>query len=163
MEITRKNIGWYVFFVIFLVIVLGRFPDEINLIFVKWDLNGVTTTTTTTTMETTTTRILTVSIEELKSEQQIYSVGDLAYAHFTIENSLMVPYNITVDWIYNNTRYHGWNTTNTEFYNTTEVKNNWRSWYTVKYKGKWLIHLQVKYKLGNKTYSSDETTEFDVI
>lgn len=106
-----------------------------------------------------------IIIESLKTRQEIYKPGDEALVDFVIKNTLKVPYNLTVDWLFDNHRYHGWSNTSTEFHNITDVTNNWWSDYPLveDNSGEWEIHLVISYELNNKMYTKDKTTLFRVI
>ena len=106
-----------------------------------------------------------IIIESLETRQTIYKPGKEAFVDFVIKNNLGIPYNLTVDWIFDNQRFHGWNNVSTEFHNTTKVINNWWSNYPLiaDKAGEWEVHLVISYELDNKTYSKDETTSFRVI
>lgn len=108
--------------------------------------------------------VLDITIEKLEPRQQIYEPGDRAYVDFTIKNTLNVEYNLTVDWLHNNTRHHGWSNVSTDHYNTTESTNPWQSWYDpLPFKGDWEVHLVIEYQRNNKTYSKDDATTFRVV
>jgi hypothetical protein len=110
------------------------------------------------------TMLLTVSVQALKPRQKIYGPDDVAYVDFVINNTLKVPYNITVDWLFNNTRYHGWSTMSTSNYSVNQEVNNWWSNYPGKKAvGLWEVHLQIVYQINNQTFTKDETTQFRVI
>jgi hypothetical protein len=101
-----------------------------------------------------------ISIDSIKTRQEIYYSGDIAYVDFNITNHLRIPYNMTVDWIYNNSIvYSGFSK---EVNNTTEI-DNWQSWYTVKEVGEWNSHIIIKYNISNETISKDAITNFRVL
>ncbi len=107
--------------------------------------------------------IFDITIDKFESRQNIYQPDDTARVDFEITNTLNVPYNISVDWLYNNTRYHGWTNASTEYYNTTQQKNYWYSSYIIQQSGNWEAHLVLKYVWLNQTFSKDQIATFKVI
>ena len=108
-------------------------------------------------------KIYDIYIDSFESGQQVYKPGDNSTIYFEIINGLNVSYNITVDWLYNDTRYHGWNTVSTSYYNITEPINYWSSWYNISEVGEWEAHLVVDYSLNNNSFSKDKIIKFRVI
>jgi len=107
---------------------------------------------------------LDIIINSFKTRQEIYYSGDIAYVDFEITNTLNIPYNITVDWIYNNSiRHIGWSNISTNSYNTTIQKNNWKSWYQVQEVGDWESHVIITYNISNESLSKDALTKFRVL
>ena len=105
-----------------------------------------------------------VTIEKFEPQQEVYSPGDNATVKFTIVNHLGVPYNITVDWLYNGSRYHGWSTLSTSVYNSTVELNDWSSWYyPIPFKGEWEAHIVIKYLWQGQTFPKDKTKKFRVV
>lgn len=106
---------------------------------------------------------LKIDIKYLDSRQKIYSPDDIAYIDFEIINTLKIPYNITVNWFFNNTRYNGWSNTSTEIYNVNQEDNTFWSSYPVLYKGEWEVQLMINYQINNQTFRKEAVTNFKVI
>lgn len=105
-----------------------------------------------------------IEIEYLKPTQQIFRIGDDAKVEFNIINTLAIPYNLTVDWLYNETRYHGWFNQSTDLYDVERTGNFYESWYgPIQLKGDWTVHLIIEYELNNHTSSKDTVTNFKII
>ena len=104
-----------------------------------------------------------IIVESFKSRHGIYKPGDVAFVDFVIINELEIPYNVSVDWLFNNTRYHGWTNESTNIYDTTQKDNTWWSSYTIYEQGEWEAHLVVNYNVNDKIISYDSTTKFRVI
>ena len=104
-----------------------------------------------------------ITIESFEPRHEIYKPGDEAFVDFVIINELEIPYNVSVDWLFNNTRYHGWTNESTSIYNTTQKDNIWWSSYMIYRQGEWVAHLVVNYSLNGETISSDSVTKFEVI
>ena len=93
-----------------------------------------------------------LSISTLKSRQKIYSPDEQAIVDFSIEDEQNIPYNITVNWFYNDTRYHGW-------YNESNKSQPFYAWFTTNQKGTWNVQVLLRWNYNNLQYSKDETTE----
>jgi hypothetical protein len=104
-----------------------------------------------------------ITIEKLESRQEIYEPNDTVYIDFEVTNFVQVPYNITVDWLCDNHRYHGWFNVSTDIYNTTRSSNRWESYVNISRPCLWDVHVVVEYNWNNKTYTDDKTTQFRVI
>ncbi len=101
-----------------------------------------------------------ISIETFDTRQKLYKLYDFAYADFTIKNTLGVPFNFSVDWFHNDTRYTGWSSDN------NETRSNTRSWWSnirVYEKGAWQAYLLVKYKNRNQEFAKEAFANFIVI
>jgi len=104
-----------------------------------------------------------IKINSFKTKQKIYQPGDTVYVDFKITNELNIPYNITVDWLFNNSRYTGWHNKSTDVYDTSIQDNIWDSYITINKAGDWEAHLVINYTLQNKTFSNDAVTKFKVV
>ena len=105
-----------------------------------------------------------VIIHSFDTRQDIYIPGDKVYVDFLIENTLNVSYNVTVDWIHNDTRYYGWFNISSDYHNNSNANISWRSWYEdLPFDGFWQVQLIVDYSVENKEYSKDEVVEFKII
>ena len=165
---NMKRIFVLVFVVLLLTLILGD-PEEVSIIGtppfidITWKIQNEETQALDIETQQTTPKTYDIYIESFESGQQVYKPGDKSTVDFTIINGLNVSYNITVDWLYNNTRYHGWNTVSTSIYNTTEPNNKWISWVNIYEVGEWEAHLIVNYSLNNYIFSKDRIIKFRVI
>ena len=97
-----------------------------------------------------------LSIVDLKSRQKIYSPEDLATVDFIVEDSKNIPYNLSVNWFYNGTRYHGW-------YNESNTTKPYYAWYTTNQKGDWDVQVILRWIYNDLSYFKDEVTKVKVV
>jgi len=98
------------------------------------------------------------------SQKEIYSPGETARVKFIIENNHNLPYNISVNWFFNNSRYWEWKNNSIENYNPSEKENIFESWLPVGNNiGKWEVQLLISYEIRNKTIIKEEVELFRVI
>lgn len=159
-------VGIGVFIVLILLANYGL-PDEINIFGAKWCIRNCNKPTSednpipTQPMEP---QIKDIIIEKLEPRQQVYKPKDIAYVDFEIENTLGVPYNLTVDWLFNDTRHKGWFNVSTDVYEVNRELNLWWSNYPAKKAlGEWKVHLYIEYGFNNRSFSKDKITTFRVV
>lgn len=104
-----------------------------------------------------------IEINSFKTKQEIYQPGDRVLVDFKITNELNRPYNITIEWFFNNTRYNGWYTKSTDVYDTSIQENIWNSSITINKTGDWEAYLNINYTYQNETKSTDNVTKFRVV
>ena len=104
-----------------------------------------------------------IEINSFKTRQEIYQPGDMVFVDFKITNELNRPYNITVEWFFNNTRYNGWYSKSTDVYDTSIQENIWYSNITINKHGDWEAYLNINYTYQNETKSTDYVTKFRVV
>ena len=96
-----------------------------------------------------------LSIEGLKSRQNVYGLKENATVDFIIKDKRELPYNLTVSWLHNDTIYYVWSYES----NSTQP---FYSYYSVNELGEWKVHVILKYIFQNQIYSKDLLTEFVV-
>lgn len=104
-----------------------------------------------------------VKIESVKSIKEIYKPNEIAYVDIKLENNMKVPYNISVDWIFNEKRHHGWNNVSTNFYNVTDKFNYLNAWYLVNEEGDWVVEVTVDYVYRNISLVEQKIVSFRVV
>lgn len=104
-----------------------------------------------------------ITIDQFELEQSVYATEENATATFIVSNNLGLPYNITVNWFFNETRYSGWQTLSTKYYSEKDTTNSYRSWYRVTQRGIWQVQLLVKFDFKNETFTRERITEFKVL
>ena len=148
--------------IVILLSLLFGLPDEINFAGFKWCVKNCNreVLVTTTTSSPTTTQIITpfdyLFIEDLMPSQRINNVGELATVNFIVKDEVEIPYNFTVNWFYNKTKYFGW-------YNESNMTLPFSSWYPTKMKGEWEVQVVLKWNYLNQTYSKDSITHLEVV
>lgn len=161
-----KTVIVAVLLIILVSIALGKSPDNLNILGVGWTLSSTTTPAPLQTPFTTPPlpkENREIKIESFELTQAIYAPGDTAQVDFKIKNTLGVPYNITVNWFYDDERRKGWEAESTEYHNITETQNTWWSNITVYYIGDWTVQLVVKYSIeGYSPPPKDEVDTFKV-
>ena len=152
--------------VIVIILLLYAFgsPDEINVFGAKWCIKNcdkqlppivINNNNEDNTVKSEITPLDLITISDLKSRQNIYSPEDQAIVDFNIKDDKNIPYNLTVYWFFNETRYHGW-------YNESNKTQPFYAWFTTNKKGVWNVQVLLKWSYNNKTYSKDETTKVTV-
>ena len=104
-----------------------------------------------------------IVIKSINPKQQIYAPNETAYIEFEVRNSLETPYNITVTWFQEGTRYHGWFNISTELYDVTQKGNSFQSWYPATKIGEWEVQLLIGFSYKNQTFTREAVTNFKVI
>ena len=160
--INRLNIFGILIVVLLLILVLGP-PDEINIYGFKWGRENLGSDV----------KIMSdkenqaenkkyraaadlLSIEELKSRQEIYALDENATIDFKIIDDLQIPYNITTSWFYNSSRYYGWR-------NESNITKSFYSWYPISERGEWEVQVVLEWNYKNLSYSKDSVTFFEVL
>lgn len=105
-----------------------------------------------------------IEIISFSPQKQIYSTGEKAYVKFIVENTYNLPYDISVNWFFNDSRYNQWNNKSTEIYNTSKRINPFESWISLGDNvGEWEVQLLINYKIKNKTFIKENIKKFRVI
>ncbi|MFA5855776.1 MAG: hypothetical protein WC867_00320 [Candidatus Pacearchaeota archaeon] len=104
-----------------------------------------------------------ISIKEIKTRKNIFYPGEEVFIDFEINNSLNIPYNITVNWFKEDKRYNGWKNVSTNWYNSSDITNYYYSNIKVYETGDWEVQVIIDYNIGNKDYSIDRIAYFKVI
>lgn len=104
-----------------------------------------------------------IVIRNLSIDQKIYAPNDTSTIEFTIENGLNTPYNISVFWYHNNTRYPSWSTISTKHFPINTRFNDYYSLITVYGKGEWEVQVIINYTRDNRIISKDAIDKFRVI
>ncbi len=104
-----------------------------------------------------------LSVTEIKTRKSIYYPGENVYVDFVINNTLKVPYNISVNWFTNNKRYDGWKNISTDWYKIDDINNPYYSNLQIYETGDWDVQVIVDYKYGINNFSIDKITSFKVI
>ncbi|MBI2005491.1 MAG: hypothetical protein HYS80_01890 [Candidatus Aenigmarchaeota archaeon] len=104
-----------------------------------------------------------ITFDKFSINQEIYSPGENATIEFIIKNTLSAPYNISVFWYSNSTRYSGWSTTSTKYFDPTVVFNGYHSWLPVFDKGEWEVQVIVNFSFNNRIVTRDNIDNFRVI
>lgn len=149
-------------FVIGILVYNFGLPDEINVFGAKWCIRNCdkptippVNTNSNNNPNPPITPLDLLSISNLQSRQKIYSPEDQAIVDFNIQDDRNIPYNITVNWFFNETRYHGW-------YNESNKTQPFYAWFTTNKQGIWDVQVLLKWNYNNITYSKDETTKVTV-
>jgi len=161
---VKKSLIWIGVVVILIPLYNFGLPNEINVWGAKWCLRDcdkqnppsvVTNNNGNNQEKTILTPLDFLSILNLVPRQKIYSPDDEAIVDFFIQDEKNIPYNITVNWFYNETRYLGW-------YNESNKTQPFYAWLTTNKKGIWDVQVLLKWNYNNVTYSKDETTQVTV-
>ena len=157
--IEKKHIIYTVISLVLLLILfltLGE-PEEFNFGGAKWSFENSNDEIISSQTPTSAIQLKDLlSIEELGSRQKIYALGDKAFVDFIIKDEKNIPYNFSVVWYYNETRYHGWDNGS----NSTEP---FYSWYHVLKKGDWKVQVVLSWEYQGQIYSKDEITYLEVV
>ena len=161
--------GFFIGLGVFIVLILlGNYglPNEINIFGAKWCMRNCDKPPSDNSIpsQPNEPQVKDIVIEKLEPRQQIYKPEDIAYVDLEIKNTLGVQYNLTVDWLFNDTRNKGWSNVSTNVYEVNKELNHWWSNYpSKKHIGEWEVHLYIKYKYNNRSFSKDKITTFRVI
>lgn len=104
-----------------------------------------------------------IKIISFESQKEIYSLNESAYVEFEIKNTLGIPYNLSVNWFFNNSRYGNWTNKSTEIYNVSIVRNLFYSYIPIYEKGDWSVQLLIDYNIQNYSFVKEEIRNFKVI
>ena len=151
--------------VILILLILGFQIISINIFGITFGKQQKPESVVTTTIPITTTTINPegIWIESFESDQKIWKPNSNVTIHFTIMNKVKLPYNITADWLYRDTRYHGWFNRSTEIYPIENETNTYVIWYPIDKIGEWRVQLFVQLEYKNVTYKREEITKFEVV
>ncbi len=166
----KKNMFYFVGLILILVLLYFGMPQKFGInapffpFYAEWDNSKVESKSEIFNIEEQIPVKNAIIIKNISSRQEIYEPNDKAHIDFMIINKLNISYNLTVDWLTNNTRYHGWFNFSNEQHRIDAVENMWESWYYLpNTKGNWKAHVVVRYNWHNQTFSNDNTVTFEVI
>ena len=152
---------WRVVLLVIVLITIFGFPDEINFFGMNWCIRNCEQQITLLYDEETEGKQQYIgmsdllSIEDLKSRQEIYAPYEKVIVDFNIINEKNISCNFTVNWFHNQIRYHGWQ-------NETNKTSPFYSWFNVTWSGKWKVQVVLEWDYFNRTYSKDSIVEFEV-
>ncbi|MCX6814729.1 MAG: hypothetical protein NTY20_03720 [Candidatus Aenigmarchaeota archaeon] len=130
-------------------------PSRLNLGIFSWDFNGNKQQTNSPENDNVVYAKDAIIIENLTLTKSIYGQGENVTVYFKINDEFNLPYNFTVYWIHNNTRFNGWSTNNSS-------TQTFQAWYMVRENGNWKIQVDLYWFFENDTYTADKIAEFSV-
>ena len=104
-----------------------------------------------------------IRIVDLTVDKPVYLKDNKVAVNFYVYNQLGIPYNVTVDWLYENRSKHGWFNVSTEVWDLSFADNNWTSWYYPTMVGNWQAYVQIEFVYNNRTNVRTKLVDFRVL
>ncbi len=151
MEKNTKKVLLGLLIIFTLIFLFGRFPDDIGFPSgLVWHLNppSITPINNPSADLPLYAKDL-IKISNLTSRREIYSFGENITIDVLLENPYNYNYNLSVYWVYNDTRFFGWSTEN----NSNII---WSSWVQPNTRGQWKANVVITWQYLNTTFDTDK-------